>query len=273
MKRCFFFLFITVSLPVFSQIQLDTVAFRFVYDAQLKTTINSSNLSQDEHFLEIGRNGISKYYSHWHALRHAVADSIRAAGGDHQDILSEYQKQGLEASHFEYYVYKKYPKTDEQTVILTSAEYLQYNEKKGQDWELLDGDTLIMDHLCRKAQTTYHNRTWTVWYAQDIPINDGPWKLCGLPGLILVAKDSKQEYIFRCIGISNNVNTPITILSDKIMKTTPAKAHQIMEMIKNDFDQYLNSKYKGSFKTVITDQKGRVTNAPSLNWTFIESYK
>lgn len=273
MKRFIFSLFITISLPVFSQIQIDSISFRFVYDAQLKTTVNSSNLSQDEHILEIGRNGVSKYYSHWHALRRAVADSVRSSGGNHHDILSEYQKLGLEASYFDYYVYKNYPKSDEQTVILTTAENLQYDEKMGQEWELLDGDTLIMDHLCRKAQATYHNRTWTVWYAQDIPIYDGPWKLCGLPGLIMAAKDSKQEYIFRCIGISNNVNIPMTLLSQRTMKTTPAKAHQTMEMIKNDFDQYLNSKYNGSFKTVIVDQKGRETKADRLNWIFIESYK
>ena len=65
----------------------------------------------------------------------------------------------------------------------------------------------------------------------------------------------------------------MTLLSQRTMKTTPAKAHQTMEMIKNDFDQYLNSKYNGSFKTVIVDQKGRETKADRLNWIFIESYK
>lgn len=259
--------------PCHAQTVIDTVSYRFIYDFQAKTYENSKQLFPDEHWLDIGKNGGSKYYSHWHALRRAVADSIRSSGGDHQDILNEYQKQGLEVSHFDYYVYKNYPEPDEQTVILSTAEYLQYDEEMGQDWELLDGDTLIMDHLCRKAQTTYHNRTWTVWYAQDIPICDGPWKLCGLPGLILAARDSKEEYIFCCIGISNHVNEPITILSERTMKTTPVKAHQTMEMIKNDFDQYLNSKYNGSFKTVVVDQKGRVTKATSVNCTFIESYK
>ena len=126
--------------PCHAQTVIDTVTYRFIYDFQAKIYENSNQLFPDEHWLDIGKNGGSKYYSHWHALRRAVADSIRSAGGDHQDILNEYQKQGLEISHFDYYVYKNYPEPDEQTVILSTAENLQYDEKMGQDWELLDGD-------------------------------------------------------------------------------------------------------------------------------------
>ena len=71
--------------PCHAQTVIDTVTYRFIYDFQAKTYENSNQLFPDEHWLDIGKNGGSKYYSHWHALRRAVADSIRSSGGDHQD--------------------------------------------------------------------------------------------------------------------------------------------------------------------------------------------
>ena len=42
-------------------------------------------------------------------------------------------------------------------------------------------------YLCKTAVCQLHGRKWTVRYAEDIPTTAGPWKLCGLPGLIVEA--------------------------------------------------------------------------------------
>lgn len=34
------------------------------------------------------------------------------------------------------------------------------------------------------ATTQFRGLTYTAWFALDIPINEGPWKFHGLPGLI-----------------------------------------------------------------------------------------
>jgi GLPGLI family protein len=69
------------------------------------------------------------------------------------------------------------------------------------DWQLQDGDSVVCEYPCHKAVTTFRGRTWTVWYTLDIPYSDGPWKFCGLPGLVLHAYDSKGYFRFNCIGI------------------------------------------------------------------------
>lgn len=69
------------------------------------------------------------------------------------------------------------------------------------DWQLQDGDSIVCSYPCHKAVTTFRGRTWTVWYTLDLPYSDGPWKFCGLPGLVLYAYDSEDKFRFNCIGI------------------------------------------------------------------------
>ena len=53
------------------------------------------------------------------------------------------------------------------------------------------------------AECDYHGRHWKVLFTPDIPISDGPWKLNGLPGLILKTKEDAGQYEFTAVGIEN----------------------------------------------------------------------
>ncbi len=48
---------------------------------------------------------------------------------------------------------------------------------------------------------------------------DGPWKLHGLPGLIMKASDENGHYTFECIGIKSKADRPITIYKVPFNKT------------------------------------------------------
>lgn len=70
------------------------------------------------------------------------------------------------------------------------------------DWDFsnMDNDTILGYH-CMLATTQFRGRTYSAWFALDIPINDGPWKFHGLPGLILKVEDSKGIFTFNAIGL------------------------------------------------------------------------
>lgn len=70
------------------------------------------------------------------------------------------------------------------------------------DWKLLAKKKQIKGISCHSAKTTFRGRTYFAWYAPSIPISFGPWKLNGLPGLIIEAKDSTNEVIFQAEKVS-----------------------------------------------------------------------
>lgn len=68
-------------------------------------------------------------------------------------------------------------------------------------WELSDDTLNVSGYLCQKAVGEYAGRTWTAWYSEDVPASFGPWKLRGLPGMILKAEDSGGIFSFTCVGL------------------------------------------------------------------------
>ena len=54
-------------------------------------------------------------------------------------------------------------------------------------WQLTNDTKTIGSFKCLKATTTFRGRDYTCWYTTQIPLPYGPWKLQGLPGMILEA--------------------------------------------------------------------------------------
>lgn len=68
-------------------------------------------------------------------------------------------------------------------------------------WEMCDSTKVILNYKCQMAVADYHGRRWTAWFAPDVPVQDGPWQLYGLPGLIMEANSVDGEYRFLIKGL------------------------------------------------------------------------
>lgn len=71
-----------------------------------------------------------------------------------------------------------------------------------QEWVISDSVKNILGYECVMATADYHGRHWTAWFSPEIPIQDGPWKLTGLPGLILEAGEEAGQHHFIATGIA-----------------------------------------------------------------------
>ncbi len=74
--------------------------------------------------------------------------------------------------------------------------YLVEDKAAQIDWKISKDTASFKGIKCQKATANFKGRSWTAWFAADYPMSAGPWKLQGLPGLILQAQDSKNEVKF-----------------------------------------------------------------------------
>lgn len=93
--------------------------------------------------------------------------------------------------------------------------------------------TTILNIVCQKATMEFRGREYTAWFTMDIPINDGPWKLYGLPGLILKAEDSEGILNIEVFGLMTDVEKKeITLPNDK--KIIECDNYKILQKVRRE---------------------------------------
>jgi len=93
------------------------------------------------------------------------------------------------------------------------------------DWVLQPERKRFGIYECRRATGVFRGREYEAWYAVDIPIPSGPFKLGGLPGLILEATsfDGKVKFLFSTLEIGQNTPGIIRLPSGKQMNMSYAE--------------------------------------------------
>ncbi len=108
--------------------------------------------------------------------------------------------------------------TDHRENRIVSVLYAPFNLSNERNdsykWNLREGQDTILNYMCNQAELDYSGRNYTAWYAAEIPIPDGPWKFCGLPGLILKVQDSEGLSMYEAIGLELLDNAYISMNDD-----------------------------------------------------------
>ena len=89
-----------------------------------------------------------------------------------------------------------------------------------QDWQFTADTLTVLDYVCQKVTTSFRGRSYEAWFSPEIPIKEGPWKLYGLPGLILKVVVDNGLFIFDAIGLENLEDVYITMDKDSYLNCT-----------------------------------------------------
>ena len=214
---------IVVYLLLLASLALQTVArdplidraymkclYRYVY---LNDTLTGKT-KNDLLVLQIGTR-ISKCFSHYSNQ----VDSLSALpNGDMiigkmiNDAMNngEFMRGNYPHKRLKTYIYKNYPE-GRMTVtdVLILQDYRYVDSLHAQTWTMGDSTREVLGYTCQQATADFRGRRWTAWFATDIPVSNGPWKLGGLPGLILEAYDEGQQHVFTAVGLERVKDEPI----------------------------------------------------------------
>ncbi|SEQ20522.1 GLPGLI family protein [Epilithonimonas lactis] len=94
--------------------------------------------------------------------------------------------------------------------IVGVSENYNYDEDPDLKWEISSDKEKIGTYNVQKATIDYGGRSWTAWFTSEIPIQDGPYKFSGLPGLIIKLEDSGKNFIWNLEGnkkLKQNINS------------------------------------------------------------------
>ncbi len=232
-------------------------AMEFVYDYSWcnDTTENQGdNYTSDQMLLQISGFGLSKFSS----FKNLTVDSLLMKSTQQQVV--ELAKEGKLSNGDFMTIYKNYPEGKLSHAEKICTDWFLYDEDMPQfNWELTDSVTIILGYDCHAAKCNFRGREWTAFYCEDIPVMDGPWKLCGLPGLIMKASDEKGHYTFECIGIKSNANRPITIYKVLYNETDRRKYYDAKN--RYDVNPYAYFEAGGNGHITVNDENGN----PAVN--------
>ena len=205
---------------------LDTSVMECIYNYRI---IDHSIGDMREYYaiLEIG-DTVSKFESYGsYRLDSALVGKQQMTLGEYFDFYNKYSPdfkefllENVNANKLSYYG------------KVSIDKFMYHEEVPHIDWALSDSTKEICGYLCHQATATFRGRNWIAWYC-DIPKSVGPWKLNGLPGLILAAETEDKEHTFSAISVRKS-SSPITVNDKEYFKTTREHFNQALADYKSN---------------------------------------
>lgn len=260
---------------VFQNDSIDQV--RLLVQYELKYVNDSTNEKQlldplkETLMLEIGQR-VSKCYSYTVYLRDSILTADYKAGAS-QETINQHA-QAYSNGNITYQIFKNHPMGKVTTTDrLATTNILCEEDNERLEWQLHPDTMTVLSYPCQKATCRFKGRDYTAWYTPDIPVSDGPWKLHGLPGLILKVEDSRGHFNFTCMGLEQSRDAkPILIHTKGREKLSRKELDKMYERYYGDPMGFLSSTAP-NVTINITDEHGNPVKQLSYPYNPIEINK
>lgn len=136
-------------------------------------------------------------------------------------------------------------------------EVLTYKENEiNKSWKFFADTKKLSNIICKKATINFRGRNYTAWYATEIQVPFGPWKLRGLPGLILELYDT--DYYFHIIATHikiNNNECNINVNKEELKNAMALKTYiKEKEKLIDEYYARLSSKMPKGSKPIVREK-------------------
>lgn len=137
-----------------------------------------------------------------------------------------------------------------------------------QHWQISTETKQLGKYNCVKATGAFRGREYTVWFAKELPISAGPWKLAGLPGIILEAESVDGFYKFTFVNLTKATSIPEDL--NHPIKGTPITYNDYLVEANKHYQTDVNTIYEETSKGFMAKFLGASTSPVSMNINHIE---
>jgi len=185
---------------------------RFYYDYNFKSdSTNSESVKSELMVLDVGKNG-SKYYSEYVFENDSIMDIHfkKNMATHNDDAIPSSGREGVVG----YKILKSYPDFKINHIISLDMTLYNASQQVKMNWKIWPEKNKIGNWNVQRAETDFAGRHWIAWFTNDIPIQDGPYKFHGLPGLIVKIEDKTGSHKMELKGIKNNASERDIMISE-----------------------------------------------------------
>ena len=249
MKRLLYIiLYIALAATASAQEAIDTAQFVAVYDYECRTQDAEGTPVTDRMQLavQVGRT-VTKSMP---LSAYQRTDEITSA-----DAAMEFQEAMLHMPT----VWTGYP--EGQTTV---REFIFPHEFEGSEptpdivWTLTNDTLTVSGYYCQTATCKFRGVAWTVCYTEEIPSSAGPWRLRGLPGLIVKAESEAHTF---CLTELRQEASPITAPEHR----PDVQRMKYAKLLKHRNEIYGNRQYAKNPTYYVPDLGGSINNMDVLN--------
>jgi GLPGLI family protein len=163
--------------------------------SQVRDTNNRTSPYTEDMVLFVGKNA-SSYKSYDRQLQNALfRKQMQEAITNSADGNIRLDRH-ISGSGTEYYQFINYRKLVRKEASMMDS-YIIDDVLPVLNWHISSDKANFGELHCQKATCHFKGRDYTAWFCADLPVHVGPWKLNGLPGVIVEAYDAKKDIVFK----------------------------------------------------------------------------
>jgi GLPGLI family protein len=243
---------------------LDTAVLKVLYEVKassekisLKDETTSTRLQTDYMVLEFGSQGISRFYSDNRRRVDSLTNEMAKINPRNINIKDILDKNGISSSGLSLEIYKNYPNGKITVTDDIGTSSYHYEEPMIDiQWQITSDTMTCLNYLCQKAVGDFRGRHYEAWFAPDLPVNDGPMKFSGLPGLILNISESDHLFVFKAIGLETST-FPILFPKKNYLKASRKEVEKVKRKSVEDPIGFITNSMPGAkVKIKFTDENG-----------------
>ena len=252
MKKLLVNFFLIVGIVTFAQNKRFIYEYKFISDSTKIDDVKTEMM-----FLDTTKDG-SKYYSYTvfnsDSLMKVDLEKQLAATGS-INVKSDMQKGSVR-----YSVTKTYPDYKINLHCRLGMDAYNISDDRKINWKISSEKEKIGEWNVQKAEADFAGRHWIAWFSTEIPIQDGPYKFRGLPGLIIKIEDKTGSHKMELKGIKNIVgDVDVNVWEAKEIVVNSRQFQKVIKEYENDPTKGIKQIQMGGTSIVLTGKDGTST--------------